>query len=740
MSTMRMSPRGSRRFRGSRFVAIFAVSAVASSAALLGSITSEVAAAATAPWPMYGHDAAHTGATPAWAPTSEPVPVWSVELDGGVQDNAAPVVGADGTIYAPTDLALYAIRPNGTVAWKSWGADAFDRTDIATAPAIGPDGTVYVWRAAAPDDDHFPGGALYALDPTTGDISWEYVTGRVSYGSPTVGPDGTVYVGSAEDTSRLYAIRPDDSLRWAWTSSEPGTWIESSPAVTSAGEVYFHHNSEGLVALDANGHERWIAPGLGESWNSPTIGPDGTVYIGNSDYHFYAVRPDGTVKWQAPLPNWTSMASAAISADGTILRGDDGGVFHAITTAGSVRWSYDTSTGEDIASAPAVAANGVVFFPAGDAILALRVSDGGLLWRKTIGEYGQPPAIGADGTLYVLASTGTGSAVLHAFGCGTDADGDGHGDRCTDVTAPSAATVRLAGSDRFATAVAISQASFPTAGTAAAVVLARGDDPSGFADALSGTPLARAKNGPVLITSPAALLDVVRSELRRVLPEGGTVYLLGGEAALSADVEAGVIDLGYFPERIAGKNRYDTALAVAAELDAPDPLLVTTGDNFPDALAAGAAAVHTGGAVLLTPSNHRWPALDDYLASRAGAAVFAVGGPAARPYPGATALSGADRFATAVAVAERFFAAPTVAGVARADRFPDALAGGAHVGALGGPLLLTPTDTLAAATEAYLCGDADSLTQAVLFGGTGAISATIHDTIAERVAGTGCLG
>ena len=689
---------------------------------------------------MYGHDTSHTGAATAWAPTTEPVLLWSVPLDGGVQDNAAPVIGADGTIYAPTDLAFYAIRPNGTVAWKKWGTDPFDRTDIATAPAIGPDGTVYVWKTAAPEDDHWPGGALYALDPTSGDIVWEYVTGRVSYGSPTVGSDGTVYVGSAEDTSRLYAIRPDGTLRWAWTSSEPGTWIESSPAITSAGEVYFHHNTEGLVALDASGNERWIAPGLGESWNSPSIGPDGTVYIGNSDYYFYAVHPDGTVKWQAPLPNWTSMASAAIAADGTILRGDDGGIFHAISPAGSVRWSYETATGEDLTSAPVLGANGVVFFPAGDAIFALRVSDGGMLWRRTIGEYGQPPAIGADGTLHVLASTGPDSAVLHAFGCGPDADGDGHGDRCTDVTAPAAATVRLAGSDRFATAVAISQASFPTAGTAAAVVLARGDDPSGFADALSGTPLARAENGPVLITSPTALLDVVGNELRRVLPEDGTVYLLGGEAALSADVEAAVIDLGYFPERIAGRNRYDTALAVTAELDAPDPLLITTGDNFPDALAAGAAAVHTGGAVLLTPSNNRWPALDDYLAGRAGVAAFAVGGPAARPYPEATALAGADRFATAVAVAERFFPAPTVAGLARADRFPDALAGGAHIGALGGPLLLTPTDQLGPATSAYLCDHHGSLAQAVLYGGSGAIGATVETAIAERIAGTGCPG
>jgi len=43
-------------------------------------------------------------------------------------------------------------------------------------------------------------------------------------------------------------------------------------------------------------------------------------------------------------------------------------------------------------------------------------------------------------------------------------------------------------------------------------------------------------------------------------------------------------------------------------------------------------------------------------------------------------------------------------GGALSDRFPDALAGGSHIGALGGPILLTPTDTLeSASTAAYVC-------------------------------------
>jgi hypothetical protein len=300
--------------------------------------------------------------------------------------------------------------------------------------------------------------------------------------------------------------------------------------------------------------------------------------------------------------------------------------------------------------------------------------------------------------------------------------------------------VRLAGADRYGTGVSTSRSSFPQAGSAEAVVLARGDDPFGFADALSGTPLAVAVGGPVLITRPDELVEEVRAEIQRVLTPGRTVYLLGGERALSAAIETEIRSLGYVTERLWGETRYDTALRVAAVLGDRGVVLVTTGSDFPDALAAGAAAAHVGGVVLLTPSEQRWPGVDAYLRAHPTAAAYAVGGPAARPYQEATAVYGGDRFETATRVAARFFDAPTHVGLARSDRFPDSLSGGAHVGRLGGPLLLTPTDTLNSAfTARYLCDHAATIGDAVLYGGTAAISDAVRAQVADRVAGRGCV-
>src|SRR5699024_10678887 len=91
---------------------------------------------------------------------------------------------------------------------------------------------------------------------------------------------------------------------------------------------------------------------------------------------------------------------------------------------------------------------------------------------------------------------------------------------------------RRSGDMRATTAIDISRASYSDP-VADAVVLARADD---YPDALTGTALATTQGGPLLLTFPDELLQPVDSEIRRVLPRGGTVYLLGGTAALDADI------------------------------------------------------------------------------------------------------------------------------------------------------------------------------------------------------------
>ncbi|MGH8888643.1 MAG: cell wall-binding repeat-containing protein [Acidothermaceae bacterium] len=287
--------------------------------------------------------------------------------------------------------------------------------------------------------------------------------------------------------------------------------------------------------------------------------------------------------------------------------------------------------------------------------------------------------------------------------------------------------LRLAGANRDATAVAISQNAFPDAGSAGAVVLARSD---GFADALAGGPLAAAKHGPLLLTSSDSLDGMTKAEIQRVLPVGGTVYVLGSTTALSAKVSAAMTAIGDVPVRLAGPDRFGTAIAVANALGNPSTVFEVNGLDFPDALSAVPAAVSTGGVVLLTHGPAQAKATATYLSAHPGS-HYAVGGLAAAADPSAIALAGANRYATSDQVASAFF--PKSNGVTAASGlgFADALAAGPVAGAALQPLLLVPTSgPLPEPIIAYLGTRDATVTSITVAGGTASVTDDVEQQIA----------
>jgi hypothetical protein len=300
-------------------------------------------------------------------------------------------------------------------------------------------------------------------------------------------------------------------------------------------------------------------------------------------------------------------------------------------------------------------------------------------------------------------SSSTNSTVTVSAAVTGGAGGGGGGGAAAPVVTAAPVT-RVAGTDRISTAVAVSQGSFPS-GNAGAVVLARADD---YPDALVGGPLAAARNAPLLLTEGSALPAATAAEVARVLPAGGTVYVLGGTTAVPATVVAQLTALGY---------------QVATALGSPTTVLLATGTNFPDALAAGPAAAHVHGAILLTDGSTVPAETATYLAG--AHLTYAVGGPAAAAVPSAIAILGSDRFATAAAVAAKFFPSSAIVGVATGAGFPDALAGGAQLALMGGPLLLSSDTSVPASTMSYLTADHTTLTNVYVYGGTTVLSSTV---------------
>lgn len=311
------------------------------------------------------------------------------------------------------------------------------------------------------------------------------------------------------------------------------------------------------------------------------------------------------------------------------------------------------------------------------------------------------------------------------------------GPRNACATVTGGTLCRHWGADRIETSIAASQDAFPAADSAQVAVLAGS---TAWADALSGTPLARAQGGPVLLTATGALDSRVRTELQRILAPGATVYLLGGTAALSTAVQ----DAGLDPRPLAGSDRYATALLVAAQVGSVDRIGLATGTGFADALSAGNAMskgsgpdAATHGVVLLTKGSTLPTAVRSYLAAHPTASVYAVGGQAAQAAQAAgqrttATLVGADRYATAAKVAAAFYGggSPAAAGLVNGTVFADAVAGGLHAARAGAPLLLTAPTGLSASAAGFLSAHAAGLSRLEVYGGP----SVLPDTVAKAAA------
>jgi hypothetical protein len=220
-------------------------------------------------------------------------------------------------------------------------------------------------------------------------------------------------------------------------------------------------------------------------------------------------------------------------------------------------------------------------------------------------------------------------------------------------------------------AVRVSKGVFAAKGApgrqAAFVVVGRADV---FADVLGGASLA-ADKGPILYTDGPAgsgdgpgLHTATSGEVDRLLGGSGRVYLLGGTNAVPKDVERELAAAGYSVRRLAGPSRVETSVLVAEETlrvhGSRDEVLIARADQWPDAVTGGAYAAATSTPLLLTNSGSLHPAVAGFLQRHTPARRWALGGTAALANgvvsaAKATRISGAERAATAVAIAERLW-------------------------------------------------------------------------------------
>ena len=286
----------------------------------------------------------------------------------------------------------------------------------------------------------------------------------------------------------------------------------------------------------------------------------------------------------------------------------------------------------------------------------------------------------------VLASTLALSMVLPIGVANADKQNTQQQEKSQQVT-------RISGKDRITTSVEISKSAYTTSEN---VVLASGFN---FADALSAGQLASALNAPLLLSSQNKLDSQTKNEIERL--KAKKVFVVGGDNAISkSGVDTTLKSKNIDVTRLEGQDRYSTSQKVMGKTKKiinPEYLLIASGKNFPDALAATSFFVNHKSVMVLS---------DGLTYPQSNLQEIAIGGKNQLPLKGfkGRRVSGKDRYETALEIAKLSFDKNNNAILASGQVFADSLSAVSLTKKHSAPIILTQSNYLTENAKKYLNG------------------------------------
>ncbi|HDD25067.1 MAG TPA: hypothetical protein ENF52_06495, partial [Chloroflexi bacterium] len=221
---IKMAKRGQKAYRRAMLwqsgawmggVMLLAVLAMLLSAWRTHTSASELPQTASNNWPMYQHDPAHSGRTPATIANGGPLYLqWAYSFGERVEVEAQPVISGSVIYQGVMNGEMHAIDADtGSSLW-------IER----------PGGPIPHTAAVAGSRVYFGSldGSVYALAAADGHTVWQFQTGGPVVSAPAV-VDGRLYIGSND--GNLYVL---DSVTGAelWRVETSGP-VVSSPAVAN---------------------------------------------------------------------------------------------------------------------------------------------------------------------------------------------------------------------------------------------------------------------------------------------------------------------------------------------------------------------------------------------------------------------------------------------------------------------------------------------------------------------------
>lgn len=282
---------------------------------------------------------------------------------------------------------------------------------------------------------------LYAIDAASGAIRWSKRLGGCQParglgpegarcdvdGGPAMGSEGDLYVGA----DGVYRIGRDGTIRWHYPegdvraahvfstplliqSARPSGAVGASPPSgidgalqqgTFSGLVVFGGQDGFVTAVSAqDGSLLWRYRVGADVDGSPSLGPDGTIYVGADDGRVHALRQDGSLKWSF-VAQADIRSTVAVGQDGDLyVTSFDGNLYH-LEPSGNVRWVLPTAG--KIAATAIVDADGTAFVGSQDGVLYAVHGDGKVQWNLQFpDDIDTTAALTSAGTLIVGCDDG----------------------------------------------------------------------------------------------------------------------------------------------------------------------------------------------------------------------------------------------------------------------------------------------------------------------------------------------
>ena len=241
---------------------------------------------------------------------------------------------------------------------------------------------------------------LFAIDDQSG-VCGRYITALLADFSgnlPAIARDqtpyGIIYCGAAQ---AVVAAQFDGLAIDGRATAASGRIYRGQPAPLAAASgvqpVLFNPNLAGAIDLYPFAHPL-TAPDAtptslpltlsGINLSSPTVAADGTLTVATSDRRILALRPDGSLRWTATLPD-DLVGSPVHGAGNLVYAGTSRGFVAALSLDdGAVVWSF--AAGSPVSGTLAPGCDGVLYVSTLTGVLALVIDVPGLAdspWPRT---------------------------------------------------------------------------------------------------------------------------------------------------------------------------------------------------------------------------------------------------------------------------------------------------------------------------------------------------------------------